>query len=137
MGGRCRLIANRGGFESLSAPGRAAAYLPRSGRRRASAFDERLLDHELAGLAVIAFDEILAEQQFPRVVHQRRTAADHHAILFSLERGQAGIAEQLAGMDQVGDPAAIAERVAGHGRIVDQLVAHPFADQFVPRQLRR
>ncbi len=76
----------------------------------ASALRERLLDHELRRLAVIAFDKALASQQRARVLHQRRAAADHDAVMRGLERGEADIAEQFAGIDQVGDAAAVAER---------------------------
>src|ERR1700738_3425283 len=92
---------------------------------------ESLLDHELAGLAVIALDESLGRQQRAGVMDQRRTAADHDPILFGREWRKGGIAEQFGRRDQVGDPAAIAERIARHSRIIDQLVADEFADQIV------
>ena len=63
---------------------------------RRSALRERLLDHELRRLAVIAFDKPLAVEQGARVRHQRRTAADHDTIVCGIERGQPDVAEQLA-----------------------------------------
>ena len=54
--------------------------------------------------------------------------------MFACKRSKAYIAEQFSRSHQVGDPAAIAERVARHSRIVDQLVAHEVADQIVLRQ---
>ena len=96
---------------------------------------ERLLDHELGRLAVVAFDEAPAVEQGAGVGHQRRAAADHDAVPGGIEVRQPDIAEQLARSDQVGDPAAVAEGVAGHGRVVDQLVADVVADQLVVRQL--
>ncbi len=106
-------------------------------RVRESPLRERLLDHELRRLAVIAFDKPLAVQQRTRVRHQRRAAADHDAVMGGIERGQPDIGEQFARVDQVGDAAAVAEGIAGHGRVIDQLVANVFADQFVVRQLFR
>src|SRR6478609_6764680 len=76
---------------------------------------ERLLDHELRRLAVIAFDKTLAIEQRPGVGDQRRAAADHDAVMRGLERGEADIGEQFSGIDQVGDAAAVAERIARHG----------------------
>src|ERR1700742_652497 len=61
-----------------------------------SALGERLLDHELRRLAVIAFDKAFVGQQRAGVLHQRRTAADHDAVLFGLERRETDIAKQLA-----------------------------------------
>src|SRR6478735_5183841 len=60
------------------------------------ALRERLLDHELGRLAVIAFDESLAVEQGPRVRHQRRAAADHDAVMDGIERGEANISEQFS-----------------------------------------
>src|SRR5882757_6375031 len=70
-------------------------------------------------------------------MNQRRAAADHDAVMFRLERSQICVAEQLARRHQVRDAAAIAERVARHGRIIDQLVAYQLADQIVVRQFLR
>src|SRR5258705_6506670 len=52
------------------------------GIRGGSALREGLLDHELAGLAMIALDETLIEQQHARIMDQRRAATDHDAIMF-------------------------------------------------------
>ena len=57
---------------------------------------ERLLDHELGRLAVIAFDKSLAVEQRARVRHQRRAAADHDAVMGGIERGEANISEQFS-----------------------------------------
>ena len=70
-------------------------------------------------------------------MQQRRAAADHHAILLGVEVGEIDVAEQLARGHQVRDPAAIAERIARHRRIVDQLVADIFAEEIVLRQRLR
>src|SRR5580704_15555563 len=61
-----------------------------------SALGERLLDHELRRLAVIAFDKALVRQQRTGVLHQCRAAADHDAVMFGRERRKTNIAEQLA-----------------------------------------
>ena len=45
------------------------------------ALRERLLDHELRRLAVIALDKSLARQKRARIRHQRRAAADHDAVV--------------------------------------------------------
>ena len=37
--------------------------------------------------------------------------------------------------DQVGQAALVLERLAGHGRVVDQLVTHLLAEELVLRQL--
>jgi hypothetical protein len=58
-----------------------------------STLRERLLDHELRRLAVIAFDEAPAIEQRPGVVHQRRATADHDAIMRGVERGQSDVAK--------------------------------------------
>ena len=57
---------------------------------------ERLLDHELRRLAVIAFDESFGTQQRARVGHQRRAAADHDAVMGGIERSQPDIGEQFS-----------------------------------------
>src|SRR6266576_4990167 len=52
---------------------------PQQGFAGCSALREGLLDHELAGLAMIAFDKAPVEQERAGIVNQRRTAADHDA----------------------------------------------------------
>jgi hypothetical protein len=54
-----------------------------------SALRERLLDHELRGLAVIALDRTAPRQEQAHVVTQRRAAADHDAVVRGLEPRQA------------------------------------------------
>ncbi len=53
-----------------------------------------------------------------------------------IQRRQADIVEQLLRGDQVGDAAAVAERLAGHGRIIDELLGQERPEQFVVAQLR-
>ena len=69
-----------------------------------------------------------------QVRQHRRAAAQHDAVGLDVERRQPAIVEQLVGGDQVGDPAAIAERLAGHGGIVVQLVCQQRPEQFVVAQ---
>src|SRR5260370_13022138 len=83
---------------------------------------------------MIALDKTLVQQVRRRVVDQRGAAANHDAVMYGRKRSKACIAEQFSRSHQVGDAAAIAERVARHGRIIDQLVAYEVADQIVLRQ---
>ena len=50
------------------------------------------------------------------------------------ERRQADVVEQLFGGDEIGDAAAIAERLARHGRIIDQLLVQQRPEQFIVAQ---
>jgi hypothetical protein len=67
--------------ESISQNSSAKQTSWQQGIRGGSALREGLLDHELTGLAVIALDEALIEQQHARIMDQRGTAADHDAIM--------------------------------------------------------
>src|SRR6516165_1222674 len=87
-------------------------------------FREGLLDHELRGLAMIALDEAALREQHARVMDQRRAAADHHAVMRRIERSKPDIGKQFSRRDQVGNAAAVAEGVARHRRIIDELAAH-------------
>ena len=57
---------------------------------------ERLLDHELARLAVIAFDKPLSGSSALVSWDQRRAAADHDAVVLGRERRKAEVGEQFA-----------------------------------------
>jgi hypothetical protein len=54
--------------------------------------------------------------------------------VLGIQLRQADLFKQLAAGDQVGEAAAIAIRLAGHGREIDQLVRDHFTDVFVPGQ---
>ncbi len=64
-----------------------------------------------------------------------RAAAHHDAIGLDIERRLVDVVEQLLGRDQVGDAAAVAERLAGHGRVIQQLLRQQRSEQFIVAQL--
>ena len=100
-------------------------------------------------LAALLLDEGALDQIVARIAHARRdgqaefvqhgaglvqharAAADHCAVVLRVDRWQADIAEQLAAAHQVSETALILERLAGHGRVVDQLVKQRFAEELV------
>jgi hypothetical protein len=59
------------------------------------AFDERLLNHKMAGLGVAAFDKVARLEHLAQFVQHGRAAAHHDAVGCKVERRQADIAEQL------------------------------------------
>src|SRR6185437_1613329 len=83
---------------------------------------EGLLDHEMAGLAVTALDKAARREHLLEVFQHRRAAAHHDAVGFEIERSLPEVVEQLPGGDEVGDAATVAERLAGDGRIIAQLL---------------
>src|SRR6478735_737686 len=102
---------------------------------RGSPLDESLLDHKGTGVAAGAFLEAYSLQDFPHVAEHLRAAAQHGAVLLRIDRSEADVLKQLAGGDEIGDAAAVAEWLARYGRIVDELLAHHLADQLVAGQL--
>src|SRR6266576_6345985 len=60
-----------------------------------SALDERLLDHEMAGLAVIAFGKTARFEHLAQFFQHGRAAAHHDPIALDIERRLADIVEQL------------------------------------------
>src|SRR6516162_4965317 len=86
-----------------------------------SAFDESLLNDEMPGLAVTALGKAAVFEHLAQFFEHRGTAAHHDPVLGDIERRLADIVEQLRGSDEVGGAAAIAERLAGDGRIIDEL----------------
>src|SRR5580692_7114073 len=101
----------------------------------ASALHERLLDHEVTGLAVVALDEIAGDEHLAQLFQHRRAAAHHDAVALDIQRLLADIVEQLLGGDQVGDAAAVAEWLAGHRRVIDEFFGEQRAEQFVALQV--
>src|SRR3974390_1410488 len=101
---------------------------------KALSFREGLLDHELRGLAMIALDKAALREQHARVMDQRRAAADHYAVVRRIERSKSDIGKQFSRRDQVGNAAAVAEGVARHRRIIDELAAHELADKLIVGQ---
>ena len=96
--------------------------------------DERLLDHELTRHRMVALTEPLREQVVVKVLQHPRAAAQHHTVILAVQARQAKIILQLAGLDQRGDPPGIAERLARHGRVIEQLVARQLAEELIPQQ---
>src|SRR3954471_11882261 len=101
-----------------------------------SALDERLLDHKVAGLVVAAFEKTARFEHLAQFFQHRRAAAHHDAVAGDIQRRLPDIVEQLLRGDQVGDAAAVAERLAGHGRVIHKLVGQQRSEQFVVPQLR-
>ncbi len=98
---------------------------------------ERFFDHVVAGFACIALFETSGLEDFRDVGEHRRAATQHEAVLLSVDGGQPEISRQLAVLEQQRNTALMAKRFARHGRVVDELFAHQFADQLVVRQLLR
>src|SRR6516225_10450723 len=129
--------AQREVLPSQRHPGRAS---PRAASRDLindnSALDEGLLDHEMAGLVVGAFAKAARLEHLLQLFQHRGAAAHHDAVGRDVERLLADIVEELFGSDQVGDAAAVAERLAGDSRIIDKLVGEQRSEQLVVAQLR-
>jgi hypothetical protein len=60
-----------------------------------SPLDERLLDDEMAGLGVAAFDKATCLEHLAQLFQHGRAAAHHDAVGFKVERRLADIVEQL------------------------------------------
>src|SRR5665213_2422424 len=101
-----------------------------------SALDERLFNDEMAGFAVAAFEKAARLERLAQLVEHARAAAHHDAVGGDIERRQADVVEQLLRGDKVGDAAAVAERLAGHGRVIHQLVAQQRPEKFIVLQPR-
>src|ERR1039458_2171460 len=89
--------------------------LRRARRGNDSALDERLFNDKMAGLAVAAFGKTARFKHLAQFFQHPRTAAHHDAIRPDIQRRLTDIVKQLFRRDQVGDPAAVAERLAGDG----------------------
>src|ERR1700687_5358633 len=79
-----------------------------AGTTQASALDERLLDHKMAGLAVAAFEKAARLEHLAQLVQHAGAAAHHDPVGADIERRLTDIVKQLFRGDQVGDPAAVA-----------------------------
>src|ERR1700728_2088046 len=89
---------------------------------KGSAFDERLFDHEMTGFAVAAFEKAARFKSLAQLLEHARAAAHHDPVGFDIQRRQTDVVKQLLRRDQVGNAAAVAERFAGDGRIIQQLL---------------
>ena len=65
-----------------------------NGLTDASAFDERLLDHEMAGLAVAAFEKTARFKHLAQLFEHARAAAHHDAVGADIERRLTDIVKQ-------------------------------------------
>src|SRR6185369_1556070 len=97
------LLVEETGVPVLRSGMKNAASRPGHG----SAFHERLFDHEMAGLAVAAFEEAARLEHAAQFFQHGGAAAHHDAVGREVQRRQADVVEQLFGGDEVGDAAAI------------------------------
>src|SRR6478736_6681899 len=65
-----------------------------AGTTEKSAFDERLLDHEMTGLAVIAFGKTTRFKHLAQLFQHGRAAAHHDPVGRNIERRLADIVKQ-------------------------------------------
>src|SRR3546814_19728965 len=79
---------------------------------------EGLLDHEVAGVGVGAFDEAEAFADLLGDAQHRHGAADHHAVFRRVHRRDAKIGETAAVLDAVGDASTIGEHFGGDRKSV-------------------
>ena len=63
------------------------------------------------------------------------SAAEDRPVCLCVDRRQPDILEQLAAFHQRGDASVVAERLTRDSRIVDQLIAHHFAEILIIRKL--
>src|SRR4051794_23541026 len=68
---------------------------------RASALDERLFNHKMAGLAVAAFEEAARFEHRAQLFQHAGAAAHHDAVGLEFQRRQADVVEQLFRGDEV------------------------------------
>src|ERR1700739_678430 len=101
---------------------------------QASSFCKGFLDDEVSGFAVAALNESAAHEHRAQFLQHRRTAAQHDAIGFEVEPGKPDVGKELTGLDEVGDAAAVAEGLARHGRIIDELVGDQWTEQLMLAQ---
>src|SRR5262249_22513733 len=108
--------------------------LERASSKRSS-FDKGLFDHEVTRLGMIALDKAARHEHCVELFEHRRAAAQHDAIRLPIEAGKVDVFKQLIGCNQIGDAAAVAERLAGDGRIVNELVLDQGTKELVTAQV--
>src|SRR6202171_5048767 len=94
-------------------------------------FDERLFNDKMAGFAVAAFEKAARFKHLAQLFEHARTAAHHDPVVADIQRRLTDVVEQLFRGDQIGDAAAVAERLAGDGRIVHKLFGEQWAEKFI------
>src|SRR5437868_7531803 len=92
---------------------------------------EGAFDHEVARRRRVAFLEAARLEDVLEVDQQARAAAQHHAVFGGIERRQAEVVGELVALDQLGDAAHVAELLARHGRVVEQLLFDHLAQDLV------
>ena len=85
----------------------------------------------MPSFAVIALFQAGTGEKLARIRDHFGAAAQHEPIVLERHRWQTDVGEELAGSYQVGDAAGVAERLAGHGGIIDEPVADEFTDEVV------
>src|ERR1700692_3006192 len=108
--------------------------MPASDQQRGkppSSLDESLLDHEVPGFTVIALGKTARSEHRMEFFQHTGASAQHHAIGLDIEARKPEVGEKLIRRDQISDPAAVAEWLPRHGRIIDQLVLDQRPEQFV------
>ena len=99
-------------------------------------FDESPLDDIVACMADMRRgDEALGVQNPAGVFEHLRAAAQHRSIVLRVERRQADVLRQFAAFDEIGQSPLILKRFARRRRVVDQLVAHQIAEEFMLVQI--
>src|SRR5437667_5242140 len=88
----------------------------------------------MARFTVVAFHESETFDEAAQIVDHLRTAAQHGAVARRRERRQSDLVEELGRLQMMGDAPDMAERLARHGRIIDELLAHQFTEDLVLRQ---
>src|SRR5690606_25456689 len=97
-------------------------------------FDKSLFDHIVTGRTLAAFLKAAFFQNLLGFRQHIRASAQHHAVVVMVEFGYSAIFEKLPRTDEVGQATAIAVRLARDGRIIDELLLHHFAEEFILRQ---
>src|SRR3990167_1173765 len=74
-------------------------------------------------------------EHFAGFIKHAWATADHRAVVLRIDRRQADILEQLAAAHQISQATLIFKRLAGHRRVVDQIVLQRIAEEFILRQV--
>src|SRR5262245_30199130 len=78
-------------------------------------FPKRFFDHEFAGTSACAFVKAALLQDLPHFLQHLRAAAQHHPVRGRIDWRNADVLEKLPRGNEVGDAAAVTERLAGDG----------------------
>ena len=89
----------------------------------------------MAALAVTTFEEAAGFEHLAQFLQHARAATHHDPVGIDIQRRQIEIVEQLFRGDEVGDAAAVAERLAGDGRIILELSVNSGSNNSSSRNL--